>query len=200
MLIRFVFRPLILMALAFLAACSSAATSTPAPLSQTFASSDSGIMLQYPAGWVASDLMGQVVIANMQAAVDAVVPAPGQFQARLFGTPISAINGLNADASPRQVIDFFASSLSTSGVTFNSATELTIGDHDAARLEGNGTDGQAVVLVMNVGNGNFVFASATAAPGELAQYEPTLQAILKTLTYTTPVIPTALVTQPEATP
>jgi hypothetical protein len=195
MIVRSVLRAFIVLFIGLLAACASSAATTPEPLTQSFRSSDGTIMLQYPAGWTVSDQAGQVVIANSQAAVNAVVPAPGQFQARMFGTPISAIANLNPSATPRQVIDFFADSLSTSGVTFNSASELTIGDrHDAARLEGSGTDGQAVVLVVGMGNGIFLFVTATTAPGELSRFEPTLQSIVSSVVYT------PLIITPEATP
>jgi hypothetical protein len=137
--------------------------------------------------------LGQVSIGNSQAALDAATPAPGQFQARLFGTPVSAIQGLQADATPNDVLGFFAESLSTSGVTFNKSSELTIGDHPAARIEGSGTDGQAIVLAVDLGGGNYVFATATSAPGEIPNFESTLLAILQSLTYT----PLAV---PEATP
>jgi hypothetical protein len=175
-----------------LAACSGAAgPATALPLTQTFKSGDGTITLNYPDKWVAKDLLGQVTIGNGQAALDAATPAPGQFQARLFGTPISAIQGLKADASPRDVLQFFAESLSTSGVTFSTPTDLTIGTRPAARIEGSGTDGQAVVLAVDLGSGNFIFATATSAPGEIAGFEPTLLAILESLTYTPLVVPEA---------
>lgn len=183
--------------LAFLlAACAgrTSVTPSPAPLTQTLNSADGTITIQYPAGWVANDLLGQITIGNSQAAIDAVSPAPGQFQMRLFVTPVSAIQGLPANATPRQVIEFFAESLSTSAITFNPATDLTIGTRTAARIEGSGTDGHAVVIVVDLGEGAAAFVTATAAPGELPIHEPTLRSILESLVYT-PLSP-----EPEVTP
>jgi len=172
-----------------LVACSGAgAPATPLPLTQSFQSGDSSITLNYPAGWVAQDLLGQVTVATTQAAIEAVAPPPGQFQARLFATPITAIQGLPAEATPRDVLGFFAESLSTSGVTFSQPSDLTIGGRAAARIEGSGTDGQAIVLAVNLGESNYVFATATSAPGEIGRFEPTLRAILESLTYT-PLVP-----------
>lgn len=185
---------ILLLLMSLLGACGGDVTTTPAPLTQNFTSSASGISLQYPAGWVAGDLLGQVIVANFQGAETADVPAPGQFQARLFVTPLSAITGLPPDATPRQTLEFFAQSLTTTGATFNPAADITIGGHPTARIDGSSTDGQAVVFVIDLGQGNFLFASATAAPGELAQFEPTLTLILTTITYTAPEV------TPEATP
>ncbi len=185
---------ILLVMVIFLVACGGDVTATPAPLTQNFVSSASGISLQYPADWVASDLLGQVIVANFSGAEDTDVPAPGQFQARLFVTPISVITGLPLDATSRQIIEFFAQSLASTGATFNPAADVTVGGHSAARIDGSSTDGQAVVFVIDLGEGNFLFASATSAPGELARFEPTLRAILTTITYTSPEV------TPEATP
>lgn len=181
-----------------LASCAGAAApATALPLTQAFKSADGSISLNYPEGWVAQDLLGQVTIANGQSVIDAAKPGPGQFQARLFGTPISAIQGLQEGAAPRDVLQFFAQSLSTSGVTFTTPTDLTLGSRAAARIQGSGTDGQAVVLAVDLGGGNYIFATATSAPGEISRFEPTLQAILGSLTYT-PLAPPMPV--PESTP
>lgn len=178
------------------AGCAGAAApATPSALTEMFTSSDGTITLRYPAGWVASDAPGLVTIANVQAAIDAVVPAPGQFQTRLFTTPITAIQGMQADATPRDVLQFFAETLSTTGVTFNPATDVTVGTRTAARIDGAGSDGQAVVLAINLGEGNYAFATATSAPGELGRFEPTLLAMLESLAYAPLVAPT-----PEVTP
>lgn len=169
----------------FLAGCAGAAApATPAPLTQTFQSGDGTIRFNYPDGWIINDAPGLVTIGNSQAAIEAVDPAPGQFQARLFTTPISAIEGLGVVATPRDVLQFFADDLSTSGVTFNAPADLTIGARPAARIEGSGTDGQGVVIAMNLDDGNYAFVSAISSPGEISRFEPTLLVILQSLAYT----------------
>jgi hypothetical protein len=168
-----------------LAGCAGAvAPATPAPLTQTFQSSDGTIRFNYPDGWIINDAPGLVTIANSQAAIDAEITAPGQFQARLFTTPISAIEGLGVVATPRDVLQFFAEDLSTSGVTFNAPADLTVGARPASRIEGSGTDGQGVVIAMNLDDGNYAFVSAISAPGEISRFEPTLLVILQSLVYT----------------
>jgi hypothetical protein len=160
-------------------------------LTQPFQSSDGTITFNYPDGWIVNDVPGLVTIANSQAAIEAQNPAPGQFQARLFTTPISAIEGLGVAATPRDVLQFFADGLSTSGVTFNAPADLNIGTRAAARIEGSGTDGQALVLALNLDNGNYAFVSAISAPGEISRFEATLLAILNSLAYTPLPIPEA---------
>src|SRR5690349_5149619 len=112
MRIGHIFRAISLLSIGLvMAACSGAAGSASAlSLTQTFKSSDGTISLNYPDKWVAQDLQGQLTIGNSQAALDAATPAPGMFQARLFGTPISQIQGVKADATPSEVLEFFAES------------------------------------------------------------------------------------------
>ncbi len=167
----------------------AAAPATPAPLTQTFQSSDGTITFSYPDGWIINDAPGLVTIANSQTAIEAQIATPGQFQARLITTPISAIEGLGIVATPRDVLQFFAEGLSTSGVTFNAPTDLSVGTRPAARIEGSGTDGQGLVLAMNLDNGNYAFVSAISAPGEISRFEPTLLAILESLAYTPLPVP-----------
>jgi len=184
-----------------IAGCGGTATSstpTPLPLTETFTTIDGSITFQYPAGWFVSELTGQITIAPTQASAEAVTPAPGQFQSRMIVGPISVVTGLAAESTPREVIEFFAQTLSGQGVTFSDPLEITIGTYSAARVEGTAADGQGVVMAVNMGNGNYNIVSATSAAGEMARFEPILRAILATMVYTPPpAAPSEIV--PEAT-
>ncbi|MBZ0287785.1 MAG: hypothetical protein K8I30_09240 [Anaerolineae bacterium] len=195
--IRPLFRLISLLSIGFiLAACGrTSAPATSLPLTQAFTSADGTITLNYPDKWVAQDVMTQVTIATSQTVLDADKPPAGQFQARLFGTPINAMQGVKEGATPREVLQFVAETLSSSGVTFSTPTDLMIGTRSAARVEGSGTDGQAVVLAVDLGGGNYVFATGASAPVEIARFEPTFLAMLESLTYTPLVAPV-----PESTP
>ncbi|MBL8163374.1 MAG: hypothetical protein JNJ61_15410 [Anaerolineae bacterium] len=181
---------IILLAL-LLAACTpppAAAPTPPAPLAltETFRTADGLVTLRYPAGWYASEITGQITIATTQTAAEAASPARGQFQMRMIVGPISAINGLAADSTPRQVLEFFAQTLAGQGVTFNTPAEFTLGSYNAARLEGSSADGQGTVMAVNLQNGIYNIASATSFLGEMTQFEPTLRAILESVTYGAP--------------
>lgn len=171
-----------------LAACTppQAAAPTPLTLSETFRTSDGLVSLRHPAGWYASEIAGQITIATTQAAAEAASPARGQFQVRMIVGPISAINGLAAESTPRQVIEFFAQTLAGQGVSFSTPTEFTIGRYSAARVEGSSADGQGVVMAVSLQNGIYNIISATSFLGEMTQFEPTLRAILESVSYGAP--------------
>ncbi|MBZ0280068.1 MAG: hypothetical protein K8L97_04960 [Anaerolineae bacterium] len=176
------------------------ASSTPTllPLTETFTSIDGSISFKYPAGWFASEILGQITVANTQAAAEAATPAPGQFQTRMIVGPISAVTGLAAESTPQEVIQFFAQTLSAQGVTFSQPIDLTLGAYSAARVEGTAADGQGVVMAVNIGDGNYNIVSATSAIGEMTRFEPMLRLILETLVYTPPAaVPSEIL--PEVT-
>ncbi len=181
-------RALLLLLVLLLVACGgrSAATPTPLILTQNYVSGDGTISFQYPPDWVATVVSGQVTIANTQAAFEAQIPAPGQFQTRMIIGPIGSVSGLSAGVTPLDVVKFFADTLSSSGITFGSPTETTMGTRPAGRVEGMGTDGQGVILALDMGHGIYSIISATSSPGELSRFEGTLESILQTLVYVAP--------------
>lgn len=171
-----------------LAACAPTPPAAPTPLalSETFRTADGLVTLRYPAGWYISEISGQITLATTQAAAEASAPARGQFQMRMIIGPISAINGLSAQSTPRQVIEFFAATLSGQGVSFSAPTEFAVGRYSAARVEGASADGQGVVLAVSLQNGIYNIASATSFLGEMTPFEPTLRAILESVSYGDP--------------
>jgi hypothetical protein len=72
----------------------------------------------------------------------------------------------------------------TSDIPFEEPEEMTVGMHDAARMEGSREDGEVVVWAIDLDGGNFAVIFAVSATGEMADFEPTLMAIAETLTYT----------------
>lgn len=174
--------------LSLLTACGGGGAIVPTPLAltQNFISEDSSISFQYPADWIARVVAGQITIANSAAAADAEVPAPGQFQTRMIIGPIAAVSGLSAGTAPLEVVKFFADSLGGSGITFSTPGEITIGQRRAARVEGIGTDGQGIIMAVDMGNGIFNIISASSSPGEMSRFEGTLDSILETMVYVQP--------------
>lgn len=184
------FYPLILLIALILAACGSPSGSpTPAALGKTLAAEDGTFSFQYPDGWYAQVIAGQVTIASSQAAAENSFPTPGQFVARMFTGPISAVAGLTDQSTPTEVLQRFAESLGD--LQFGTPADLTIGPHPAARIEGSSPEGQGIILALNLGSGHYGIVSAVSAPGEMAQYEPTLLTILATLQYQPPSLTAA---------
>ncbi|MBL8155834.1 MAG: hypothetical protein JNM70_16750 [Anaerolineae bacterium] len=182
---RACFYPLPLIIALLFAACGSPTGSpTPSALGQTLTAEDGTFSFQYPTGWYAQVISGQVTIANNQTAAENSFPTPGQFVARMFTGPISAVAGLTDQSTPTEVLQRFAESLGD--LQFGAPADLTIGPYPAARVEGSSPEGQGIILALNLGGGHYGIVSAVSAPGEMAQYEPTLLSILATLQYQPP--------------
>lgn len=172
---------------ALLAACGGGGvTAPPTPQLLTENIATGSVSFKYPTGWYVNNVAEQITIANSQAAAEANTPGAGQFQARMVVGPISAVSGLAAESTPIDVITTFKNALTTQGVTFSDPKAVTIGTYSAAQVDGSSIDGQGVVLAVNLGNGNYNIVSATSSPNEMPLFEPTLYAILETVTYTPP--------------
>ncbi len=175
-----------LLGICLLAACGgNAPEATAVPVSQNFQSEATGanVAFNYPTGWAASVSNGQILVANSQAALEATGPAAGQFAIRMLVGPISVLGGLTAESSAHDVILFFKTSLATTGVTFGDPLDMTIGSFSASRVQGSSTDGDGSITAVNMGDGIFNIASVVSAPGEMKQFEATLNAILATVSY-----------------
>lgn len=175
---------------AFLSACAggNSATGTPAPVNQDFqtTTTDGVIALRYPSGWVTNIVNGQIIVANSPAAMDAASPAGGQFVARMVIGPINVISGLSTESTSREVIQFFAASLATTGIKFSDPVDVRIGTYGASRIAGSSSDGDGSITAVNMNEGIYNIVSAVSAAGEMAKFEQTLWTILATLTYTPP--------------
>lgn len=177
-----------------LAACTTAGDSsgvsgTAAPLTESFTSGDGTVSFQYPSGWQVTEFIRQISIATSPEAVEATSPTPGQFAARMLLGPIAAVSGLTTESTPVEVVNNFMSVVGgQDGTTFNPTSEITVGSRPAARVDGSAADGQGVLIAVNMGDGIYNIVSATSAPGELAQFEPTLLAILESVTYSEPAV------------
>lgn len=178
-------------------ACQSNPTSDPiiessiatSELSRNFISDDGALTFDYPEGWMVQGNSNQVVISNSQAALPSGSggPASGQFFASVVIAPVLDTPGLSAEANALQVLEvyseFFAAD--SEGAAFGEATTFTLNSNSAARAENIGSNtNQSAVIAFDLGNEIFAVAVAVAAPGELANYEPTLQAILGSMNYT----------------
>jgi hypothetical protein len=160
------------------------AISTPVealPLTRPFFSEDGTIAFQYPEDWYAMVVSGQITVANNQMAAETSLPTSGQFVARMFVGRIDAVGGLESGASPLSAVQLFAQSVGD--IQFGAAQELVIGTSPAARIDGTGPDGQAVIIAADMGNGIYNVVSGLSAAGELGRYDATLLAIIASVNY-----------------
>jgi hypothetical protein len=175
-----------LLLIAVLAACgSSSPAATAAPINQIFTGSTSGgtLSFNYPVGWVTTSNNGQIAVANSQAAMDAAAPSPGQFRFQMLAGPISVFEGLDAQTAPVAVIQYLLPKVSSQSLQYSAPTDLTIGTYSASRAQASASDGEGSITAVNMGNGIYNIVSAVSAGGELAQFQPTLDAILATVIY-----------------
>src|SRR5690242_4666638 len=120
---------------ALLAACGgNAPAATAAPMGQNFQTSTTGgsVAFNYPVGWVTSILNGQIAVANSQAALDASVPSSGQFRFQMLAGPISVFDGLTAQSTPHDVIQYLLPKIGTQGIQYSAPTDFNIGIYTAS--------------------------------------------------------------------
>jgi hypothetical protein len=180
-----------LLLLTALAACGgNVPAATALPTNQIYQSNTAGgdLSFYYPAGWVVSTNNGQIIVANSQTAMDASAPSSGQFRIQMLPGPISAFGNFDAQTVPSAVIQYLLPRISTQGVQYSSSTDLTIGAYPASRAKASAGDGEGSITAVNMGNGIYNIVSASSAAGELAQFQPTLDAILATVLYSAPVV------------
>jgi hypothetical protein len=171
--------------LAMLAACGSA---NNIALSQTY--SASGLIFNYPAGWKVNDSTSAVLIANTQAALDAMQISSGSFNlqsgqvgASLVMLPMSQLKSLGADVTPVEVLKQIKAPASVG--QFGDASATTIGSSkSAARAAGSNATTDLLMVAVKIGENGYALVIAASAKGELSHYEPTLDAILDTIRYT----------------
>lgn len=188
---------LLILAGVLISGCQSNPTNNPITansvttpeLSRNFISDDGALTFDYPEGWTVQGNSNQVVISNSQTALPSGSggPASGQFFASVVIAPVLDTPGLSAEANALQVLEvyseFFAAD--SEGAAFGEAGTFTLNSKSVARAENIGSNtSQSAVIAFDLGNEIFAVAVAVAAPGELANYEPTLQAILGSMNYT----------------
>lgn len=158
-------------------------------LDQVFVSVDGTVRLNYPAGWLAQESDGQILLVNT---LDVLSNTSGQLQPGHFLGNIllgraSDLPGIAAGAGAVEFLTVLAELINAraaAGEQLGAVTATTAGDYEAARTQGQTASGQTLVVVANLGGGVFAVGFATSAPGEINQYEPVFRAILGTVTVT----------------
>ncbi len=154
------------------------------PLTQKFTSADGSLTYSYPAGWTVQEDVGMAVLTNNPAALEEDVPPPGVVAAVIV-QPL-ALNSLLydlQDTSLAGIVTELAKLLIGVGEV-EQPTALMIGERQAVRLPLVTDFGEALVFGLDVGADLPVVLVALAASGELAQFEPTLLAVLESIQYT----------------
>ncbi len=176
---------------ALLAACGGddkKSSSSSVNLSQSF-TSETGITVKYPDGWVAKDASGTVYVANSQAAMDAMEaaegggPAKGQSAIVLMAMPVDALGGMSVEDSFKAMVQSIGGE--DENTKLGDVKEVKVNGQTAYRADLTSPDGEGFYLGWE-NNGALIIAAGVAATGELKDMESTQLKVIDSVTYTAP--------------
>ncbi len=174
-----------------LAACGgtggdSAAVSSLS-LNQSFRGA--GISFNYPEGWVVDEREGAgVMLASSQSTLDNmtgsgsdILPA-GELGVVFVVLPMADLTGMY---DPMTVLErMYLSALSQNeDAELNDPENVTIGGKMCARVTGSDYGNDVAALVVEVSEDALVALIAGAAPGEMGNFDATLEGIIESLSY-----------------
>lgn len=158
-----------------------AATTVPTALvlSETYTSENGRWTFQYPAGWIATMPMSNIFrIATSQATGDKAFTADAFRAGEVsVGFSLTPIDDLNSD--PAMHVTNFTSRIL---ISVGEAAETTVNGRNGARVDGS-NDVRHMMVISQVFGDMYINATTYTNPGEFAQMEPTLLAIIESVNY-----------------
>jgi hypothetical protein len=166
-------------------------------LSQTVTggSEEAGMLtLQYPEGWAARDVEGQLFFGDSDATLDKIeadaTPEDDDIGGIALGLPAEALSFfVEGDApSPADVLTAMTGTISDEETTFDlgEPEEFTANGRTGALVTGTGTEGDATYDALFAGafiDGDFVIIVMRATEGNIGQYEDTAKAMVGSATF-----------------
>ncbi len=161
------------------------------PLTESITTADGRTTVQVPAEWVTSRIATfGVNLANTGAALNRSLQStfqPGEVQIFVAVDTIARLTptlnlGVPADADALTFVEGIINAMD-SVLTFGEPETLTLGELPAARVHASsdGLEGQS--LVIELGDNVIGIVQVLTAPGELAQWLPTAQAVAESIVY-----------------
>jgi hypothetical protein len=89
----------------------------------------------------------------------------------------------NQPATPINIMQSFLTVFTSDDVTLSAATEITVGERNAAQITGNSPNGDLYFITVNGGDAFFIVFAATAQ-GALGRYQSTFMEIAARAIYT----------------
>lgn len=113
--------------------------------------------------------------------------AAGQWGLAVGATPLTLVQAMvpqGQTASPQLLLDAVKNQMtkSVTQVSFNATETTTIGGHTAARAVATSSQGDVILVVLDLGN-SYLIATGVTAKGELTTQEPQINAILTSASY-----------------
>lgn len=161
-------------------------------LAEVYTAQDSTFSLRYPAEWVvgSSANANSVTLGTDENAANALQTAEPNLTAGqggaliVFGTPVQVAGGATTvQRSLDGIIDHFAAQLAASFLVRSERDVYVLNGRAAASLDftGNAFDGMIIVVEFVEGR-QYALVAGAAPSGEIADLEPTLQAISASIT------------------
>ena len=162
-------------------------------LSQTYTSDGTmfpvGLSFQYPDGWVVSTPINNIILIATSEATASKTFSSASLDTGEAVIQLALNTRNNSDEEITAHVSSFAGSI---GIPLGEASALTLGEHSAARVDGQNDARHLMVISVLfenavdvvIGSGDtYVEAVTYSNPGEFTQMEPTLLAIIESINY-----------------
>ncbi len=161
---------------------------------QMFTSDDGTLVFEYPAGWLAEEYFGTILLANSEATFEAMMDeadqiAPGQALIVVM-TPQSlmedgAAYGLSADMSLEEMASAYATNV-IQLENVDAPQSGTLGAHAIARLDAQADQGEVTLYSVGLDDGHIGLAVLLTASGERDEYIQAVENVVSTMAYQAP--------------
>ena len=157
------------------------------PLTQTYTATDGSFTFGLPEGWVVEEFFGTILFANSQETFDSFFEsgeiAPGQvYGVFLSPTALSEELGwseIPADLDLSALLSEYMGEMEEGTLTDIEST--TLGGKPVARVTGVIEGEEAVIAAIGLGESGVALMGLVTVPGELAQYEDLLSAMIESI-------------------
>ncbi len=155
-------------------------------LPEIYSSNNFAYVFNYLGGWnVDGSLEPNVVAVTNVSTTDTAVLGSGEILVFVVdGTRIGSTLGLSSDLTLPEMAEAWREIAMEDGETEAGQIEsMMIGAFEAARIDVVNTEGDGIVIVIDMGDGQFAVVLATAAHGEFPDAEATVLAIAESVEY-----------------
>jgi hypothetical protein len=164
----------------------------PVALGQTFISSNQSLSIGYPSGWVVQPIsVSEVIIGNTAKAITELnsLNSTGLTNGSMavefdYASPESISSGIDSNGDPVKLLKNTLAN-APAMIKLSEVEAYTIGNFDTARVTVGISGADAVIYVFFIDKHIMVVAGATA-PGKLAKFRPTLEAMISSMTLNLP--------------
>ena len=161
-------------------------TSEAVDLPEIYSSDNFAYVFNYPGGWnVDGSLEPNVVAVTNVSTTNTAVLGSGEILVFVVdGTRIGSTLGLSTDLTLPEMAEAWREIAMEDGETEAGQIEnMMIGAFEAARIDVVNAEGDGIVIVIDMGDGQFAVVLATAAHDEFADAEATVLAIAESIEY-----------------